>query len=232
MTATPAQRWLIAKAILGGLIIAVGGGLVWSVLVAVNLSASLAIPWAVPVMAVLLVASWRIIKGLALASPNAPAPVPYLPQSRAKAGAYAWGCGIGLVALTFLLLVHWQLDLPLGAPPPGTDQFPAQALLYFAMASFVAAASEEAGFRGWMQSGLTSTLGKLPAFVIIACLFALLHAGNPAFLYLLPLYFGLSLAYSQLVARAGSIWPAMAGHFLADFLSYCLLLFGGFGAGS
>ena len=48
---------------LGFFILALGAG-IWSALVAVNLSVSPALPWAVPVMSVVLVLMWAYLAGL------------------------------------------------------------------------------------------------------------------------------------------------------------------------
>lgn len=224
LTSAQSTRWLAAKALLGGLGLAVGGAVIWSALAATNLATSPAVPWSVALMAVGLAFGWRLVRSRVWLSDLGTKEVPAIPKASAAPISYGLASVVGLLGLALLLATHRMLSLPLGSLPSQAAQIPLQSLLYFAMASFVAALSEEAGLRGWMQSGLTIHLGRTKAYAIVACCFTLLHAASPAFLYLIPIYFALSLAYSWIVTRWGSIWPVVAGHFVADFASFCFLM--------
>lgn len=215
---------IVLQAIFGGLAIAIVGGLLWGGLVTTNLSLSPRIPWSVPVMALILALGWRLIARKQWSiSGNSDLSLA-IPHGNATPAAFLTGMVFGLAGFLLLTLAVRWLALPVSALPEGTSQAPIQALAYFAMASCVAALSEEGGLRGWMQSGLSKALGAPGAFAVVAVCFTALHAASPAFLQLLPIYVAMSLTFSWLVRWSGSIWPAVAGHALADFLSYGLLM--------
>jgi membrane protease YdiL (CAAX protease family) len=218
------RAWIALQAIVGGLAIAIIGGLIWGGLVALNLSLSPLIPWSIPVMVCILALGWRLTGRKQWSWPSFDKQIPAIPHEYAQPKTYWAGAALGLAGFLLLTLAVRYLALPVSPLPEGTSQVPIQSLAYFAMASCVAALSEEGGLRGWMQTGLSSAVGSPIAFAVVAVSFAALHAAGAAFLQLLPIYIAMSLAFSWLVRWSGTIWPAVAGHALADFLSYCLLL--------
>lgn len=219
-----AKAWLATKAILGGAAIAIIGGLIWLALLAMNLGSSPRLPWSIPVMALLLLLGWRVIGRRRWTIPGVEKDILAVPHGKGRAINYLTGLAAGFAGFLALTLIVQRLALPVASLPSGAEKTPALSLSYFAMASIVAALSEEAGFRGVMQSGLSTAFGKPIVYAVVALCFALLHAGSPTMMVLFPVYIALSLAFSLVVDWAGSIWPTVAGHALANFLSYCLLL--------
>lgn len=223
--------WGLFSALFLGFAIALGGNFVWSILLAVNLGAGASTPWSPFLMIAVLALGWAYLGGAGLPRSSQALRRQLLPQSRLSAFRWATSLLTGLGALAAflcaLLIAYRLLPIPIQPLPPMVQSAPLLALAYFGAASIVAGMAEEAGFRGYMQSGLDMALGKTASTIIVALAFSALHAGNPEFLYLLPLYAGTSLALSVLVRASGSVWPGVVAHTCADFASYTLLLYFG-----
>lgn len=214
-----------------GFLIAVGGGIVWSVLLGFNLSIRPALPWSVAAAIVLLAITWLYLSGLGWPRNTQAARRASLPQEQLSVGSWlaalAAALGVSGLALCALLLAFRLLPIPITPLPEFASNEPWLALVYFGAAALVAGVVEEAAFRGYMLSGVERAWGRFAAYVVVAVAFAVLHAGNPEFLYLFPLYFLLSLALSGVVTMCGSVWPGVIAHTLSDFVSFALLLFTG-----
>jgi ABC-2 type transport system permease protein/sodium transport system permease protein len=79
----------------------------------------------------------------------------------------------------------------------------------------VPALCEELFFRGYVLSGVRSTLGKMPAVLLVAVVFAVFHQSIFRFFFtaLLGILLGL------LVVRWRSVWPAVLAHFMHNAIS-------------
>lgn len=130
--------------------------------------------------------------------------------------------------LVSLGLVLGRLALPLVDAVPGLD--PGGLLRFIrtsrlgepgAFALFAGAISlgpgltEELAFRGFILTGLRSTLGPAPAVALTAVLFALVHLDPLHVILAFPP--GLLLGY--LVVRTGSLYPAILSHSLNNLWS-------------
>lgn len=223
--------WGVLSALFLGFAIALGGNFIWSLLLAVNLGASASVPWAPALMVALLALGWIYLGGAGPPKSSQARRRQLLPQAPLSFFRWTFGLLASLGVLTgfvcALLIAYRFLPIPIQPLPPMVQSAPLLALIYFGAASLVAGMAEEAGFRGYMQSGLDMAVGKTASTIIVAAAFAALHAGNPEFLYLLPLYVGVSLALSALVRATGSLWPGVVAHACADFASYALLLYVG-----
>jgi|CXWL01.1.fsa_nt_gi membrane protease YdiL (CAAX protease family) len=215
-------------AIVLGLTIALVGGLVWSVLLGVNLSTTPSAPWAAPVMLLILGLGWLYLSGWGWPRATQAARAVRLPQRALVGGQWFWAVAAGVLvmaaSLCALLVAFRLLPIPISPLPDSARAAPLIAAAYFGVGSLVAGMVEEAAFRGYMQSGVQRVWGKAASFAIVALAFAALHAGNPEFFYLIPLYFATSLALSFLVDLSGSLWPGVIAHTLADIASFLLLL--------
>ena len=129
---------------------------------------------------------------------------------------------LGFAALLALLVVATRLvRLPSALPIATPAEMPAAtALLLLAMASVVAGVTEEAAFRGYMQSMVERRLGVTVAILANGTLFGLLHFGNhPADVFLmLPYYIAVSAVYGGLTWAADSILPALVLHSVGDIV--------------
>lgn len=151
-----------------------------------------------------------------------------------RAGSVGWSkdglvVTLLLMALIGLLAFVWIL---IGAPerPPDLSPYPSTAYLVsiVVMGALVSGVTEEAGFRGYMQSGL-ERFGSGPALFGTAAAFALVHGvhGLETLLFLGPGIFIAGIVYGLLARHTGSILPGMLVHFLGDLAFTWFAVLGG-----
>ncbi len=92
------------------------------------------------------------------------------------------------------------------------------ALSLLVMGSIVAGVTEEAAFRGYMQSPIERRYGLGLAILVNGLMFGLLHFPNHAadVLWMLPYYVAVSAVYGGLTWAADSILPALVLHAAGD----------------
>jgi membrane protease YdiL (CAAX protease family) len=222
----------ILTAVITGVLVLLAGNLPWagfggiSGIGALNLRFWTAVPWAILPMAVYLWAYWRFISG-AWGAPTGAAErrtnlrARRLPPRLWRASLAAGVLGFG--ALLALLVVAARLvRLPSSAPITTPPDMPVMtAFLLLIMQSIVAGVTEEAAFRGYMQSMVERRYGVTIAILVNGTLFGLLHFGNhPAdVLLMLPYYMAVSAVYGGLTWAADSILPALVLHSAGDVVS-------------
>jgi membrane protease YdiL (CAAX protease family) len=88
------------------------------------------------------------------------------------------------------------------------------------MQSVVAGVTEEAAFRGYMQSPIERRYGLAVAILVNGALFGLLHFGNHPrdVLLMLPYYIAVAAVYGGLTWAADSILPALVLHSAGDIV--------------
>src|SRR4030095_14742859 len=138
-------------------------------------------------------------------------------------GAYRW-------RLAFWGSAPW---LPSSPVAPASYRFPScapittpagmpalTAFLLLVMASIVAGVTEEAAFRGYMQSMIERRYGVTLAILVNGTLFGLLFFGNHPrdVLLMLPYYVAVSAVYGGLTWAADSILPALVLHSGGDIV--------------
>jgi membrane protease YdiL (CAAX protease family) len=190
---------------------------------ALNLRLGILLPWALLPAAIWLFAYWRVISGDWGPADGAAERRTCLRARRLSLHVWIRALLAGLLGfatLVALLVVASRLvALPAGAPiaaPPGVPA--ATMFLLIAMASVVAGVSEEAAFRGYMQSMIERRHGLAIAILANGALFGLLHFGNhPAdVLLMLPYYIAVAAVYGGLTWATDSILPAVVLHSLGD----------------
>ena len=208
-----------------GTLVLLAGNVPTSALGAWNLRVGAALPWAVIPAALYLLVYWRVIDGRWGPSDGAAWRRSSLRANRLSVGVWgaALGAGvIGFAALLALLVVASRLvRLPAGVPISTPADMPAiTAVLLLAMQSIVAGVSEEAAFRGYMQSMVEQRYGLLVAILSSGTLFGLLHFSNhPADVVLmLPYYIAVSAVYGGLTWATDSILPAVVLHSVGDIV--------------
>ena len=200
------------------------GNLPWGPLISLNFRTAITWPWAVLPMTAWLAAWWMGISGRWFTGGEVRSGV----RARLNAGpllpltwiaALAAGL-VGFAAIIALIVLMARLvSLPDGAPittPAGMPMLTGLVLL--AMQSVVAGMTEEAAFRGYMQSMVARRHGIALAILAQGTLFGLLHAPNHpgAVLLMLPYYMFVSAVYGGLTWAAGSILPAIVLHAAGD----------------
>jgi membrane protease YdiL (CAAX protease family) len=212
------------RAILVGLGAAAIGTVIWARLIAANAQYLPGVPWAVPVMAIILVGWWLYFaKGRGWPEVTA--------QARRISGranhvpdhlwVLAFGAGaLGLFAtlllqgvLARLVTLPQQQDLDPSKYPAGT------VFVWVVMSAAVVGVVEETAFRGYIQGGIERRHGLIPAILITGSLFGLSHFTHPEIgIVLLPFY---------LAAATNSIYPSMILHAGGNIFSAFSLFSGG-----
>lgn len=137
-----------------------------------------------------------------------------------------------IVPMALYLFAYWRfikggwgvsdgrlVRLPASAPITTPPEMPVvTAVLLLAMASVVAGVTEEAAFRGYMQSLIERHHGVVIAILVNGMFFGLLHFGNHPtdVLMMLPYYVAVSAVYGGLTWAADSILPALVLHAAGD----------------
>lgn len=200
------------------------GSLPWGVLITLNLRRGITLPWALMPMAVYLSTYWMVVSGRWVGSAAGRARRRILLRANGMASSL-WGASIaaGLLGfgaiLALLVLMARLVALPDAAPiatPTGMPLLTVVALL--TMQSGVAGLTEEAAFRGYMQSMVAERHGIGLAILAQGTLFGLLHAPNHpgSVLLMLPYYVVVSAIYGGLTWATDSILPAMVLHVAGD----------------
>jgi membrane protease YdiL (CAAX protease family) len=216
----------IASAVLLGVGVLLAGNLLWApVLAPLNLRFLPSVPWAIVPMAIYLGVYWAFISGAIGASDSAATrreslrarPLP--PSVWAAAiitGLIGFGAVLALTAVMARLIVMPVSQI---VTPPTMPAVTAIALL--TMASVVAGVTEEAAFRGYMQSPIERQHGIAVAILVNGTMFGLLHfPTHPgAVVVMLPYYIAVAAVYSGLTWATNSILPAVALHVGGDIWS-------------
>ena len=130
------------------------------------------------------------------------------------AGALGFSALLALLALA-ARLVRLPSSAAITTPP---DMPLMTAFLLLAMQSIVAGVTEEAAFRGYMQSPIERVYGVAVAILVNGTLFGLLHfSSHPRdVLLMLPYYIAVAAVYGGLTWAANSILPALVLHSAGD----------------
>lgn len=215
---------LIALAAITALAItAVGQGL-WGAMALINVAVSPAIPWAAPVMALVLAGLVLFLTGRAGPRRGAAGRRDMVPLARVSGKAWLWslvGGAAGVIALAAL----WTVMATIVRVPPnmlpdtrGIPVWTAVALLLVAIAA--APLTEEIAFRGYAMSLLRRRFGPTAALVIASSMFACAHLtqGRSAPKLIVYELVGLGLGFTAL--RTGSLLSAMVVHAFGDFVFF------------
>jgi membrane protease YdiL (CAAX protease family) len=213
----------IVAAILTGVAVLLAGNLPWAALAGLNLRLWVTVPWAIVLMTAYLAAYWRFLSGAWGDSASAATRRSNLRANGLPAPIWVASLATGLVgfvALLVLLSIAARLvTLPPSSPIVMPPAMPiVTTFLLLAMQSVVAGVTEEAAFRGYMQSMIERRHGVVLAILINGVVFGLLHFSNhPAdVLVMLPYYIAVSAIYGGLTWAADSILPALVLHSIGD----------------
>jgi membrane protease YdiL (CAAX protease family) len=184
-----------------------------------------ALPWAVLPMTLYLWAYWRFIGGAWGTEAGRPSRRANLRANRLPSGLWLPSLAAGLAGFATLLallsVVARLVQLPAGAPIVTPPEMPVvTVVLLLTMSSIVAGVTEEAAFRGYMQSMIERHHGIVIAILVNGVFFGLLHFGNHPrdVLLMLPYYVAVSAVYGGLTWAADSILPALILHVGGDIV--------------
>jgi membrane protease YdiL (CAAX protease family) len=217
----------IIAAVMFGVAVLFAGSLPWGfVLAPLNLRAGVSVPWAALPMAAYLWAYWRFIRGDWGSPHSAAMRREYLRAHALPADIWPAALVAGLIgfgALFALIAVMSRLvPLPQSAPIITPPEMPAATVLVLlTMASLVAGVTEEAAFRGYMQTPIEQRYGLPLAILVNGTMFGLLHFPNHPddVLTMLPYYIAVAAVYGGLTWAANSILPSLVLHVGGDVWS-------------
>ena len=217
----------IVTAVLSGVAVLLGGSVAWSLVLApLNLRLLPAIPWAVLPMTAYLIVYWRFISGRIGDVTTASSRRARLRAHPVSPDVWIMTLLAGLLGfgalLAFLSVMARLVIMPPSAPivlPPDMPQ--ATAVILLVMASVVAGVTEEAAFRGYMQTPIEQRYGLMPAILVNGTMFGLLHFANhpQQVLTMLPYYIAVAAVYGGMTWAANSIWPSLVLHAVGDIWS-------------
>jgi membrane protease YdiL (CAAX protease family) len=221
---TPAVIWSGVLA----LALALFGGGIWSLLLAINIASSPAVPWSVVVMAFLLWLVWQYLGGRWGPESTSEARRRYLRATPVPVPVFAWALVAGMLSIVSLVgfwIVLFQLVKVPGNALPDFSTYPLLTVaLVLVMASIVAAVAEETGFRGYFQGILERELRGPVAIVISALVIAPGHALTQGFVWPTMLwYFFVDLMFGGLAYFAKSILPGLVVHSLGILIFFTIV---------
>ena len=211
------------RAVLAGLVVTAGGTVPWVLAATLNVRLTPRVPWAGPAVAVWVWLYWRFLSGHVLLPASAAARRQFLqvrPLASSEMARTLLFLATGFAALIAgaIAVAPWLGWL---APRGPTDLARYPAPLVFTglvMTAVVAGVSEEAGFRGVMQSMLDRSLGPVASTTLVATVFALAHLSHGLAPGRLVVNAIASAILSLGVRRCGSIVPGIAVHTASDIV--------------
>jgi membrane protease YdiL (CAAX protease family) len=208
------------------LIVLVGQG-VWGVLVTANLRAATSLPWAVPVMAVVLFVMWTYLGGRWWPSRTSETRRRCLRANPVARNVLLWSFAAGSAGVV-AVAAYWICLSQLVAFPanqlPDTSKYPALTVVpMLIMACIAAPVAEEAAFRGYCWTILERHFRPTSVFVLSSLLFALAHFTQGLALAKLLVYFLGGLLFAGVAYAANSVWASIPVHALADLVAFTLL---------
>lgn len=213
--------WLLATAIL------LFGSFLWGTLVSANVKVSPRIPWAVLAMAGVLWVMWQYLGGRWWPRQTADARRRNLRARPVSRQTFLWSLAAGIaatVALAGLWIVLFQISRTPANAIADISKYPLTTVIpVLLMSCLVAPFSEEAAYRGYAQSILERNFSVPVAILISSALFAAAHLTYGLYWTKLSVYFLVGVVFAVVAHLAGSIWPAIAVHSLADFTFFTLI---------
>ena len=219
---------VIWSALLSSLISIVGAG-VWTALISTNLSFTPTIPWAVPIMALVLWLMWQYLGGKWWPQSTSDARRSYLRANRISRRKLAWALiasVLSVIALAGFWIVLVELVGVGGNPTiPDYSRYPQlTVVLGLVMGSLVSPLTEEAAFRGYAQVRLERVFPAGAAIVISSLLFAFWHGPTQGFIWSkLLFYFVVGVAFGITAYLTKSSLPAIPAHILGDLTFFFLI---------
>lgn len=220
-TSSERMRAVLWVALVTAVITIVGAG-IWSALITTNLRVTPAIPWAVPVMAIVLWIIWQYLGGRWWPRRTSDARRSYLRANRVSLPILGWALAasiLSLVALAGLWIVLVELAGTGGNPTiPDYSRYPhLTVVLGLLMGALVSPLTEEAAFRGYAQVRLGRVFPAGATVVIASVLFAFWHGPTQGFVWSkLLFYFVVGLAFGATAQLTNSSLPAIPAHILGD----------------
>lgn len=221
-------RAVLWAAVIVSLISIVGAG-TWNVLIVANLRTTPAIPWAFPVMALVLWLMWQYLSGRWWPRSTSRERHELLRANPVSLPVLGWALAAGIlsiVALAGLWIVLVELTGIGGNPTlPSTSVYPPLTVtLLLIMGSLVSPLTEEAAFRGYGQVILERVFPGAAAIGISSVYFALWHGPTQGFFWSKLLFFFLvGVSFGTIACLTRSVLPAIPVHIIGDLTFFTLI---------
>ncbi len=185
-------------------------------------------PWSVPVMIVVLALVLAVLSGRRVAGIDKGFPTTVYPQnhgSRRMSGRGACSPRLlgalllqAILVFTFRIVEFpreaWRLPYDFSALPTW------QVWSILVLAAFVAAITEEVGFRGYMQVPLEKRYGPVAAIGIVSIVFMVAHLNQAWAGGILIILIVVSVIWGVLARVSDSLIPGIVSHGLADVVNF------------
>ncbi len=212
--------------VLSFLILGFGQGL-WGALLVTNLKTIPTIPWAVPLMGLVLWLMWKYLGGSWWPRRTSEARRRCLRAKRVPAPVLGWAFVAGLVSIVALAgywIVLFQLVKMSPNTVPDLSKFPwLTTTLVIVMASLVSPVTEEAAFRGYCQVILEREFNGTVAVGISSFLFAMAHVTHGLLWPKLLVYFLVGVVFGVTAYLTRSTLPALPVHIIGDMIFFILV---------
>jgi len=216
------QLWLrlpaLLRAVLAGIVVGGVGTLAWAKLVDENIRHGSNVPWAVPIMAILLAAwGWYFVRGRGWPASTVEARRQSARANRVPDDLWGPAIGAGLLGLMAVLLLQGVMGRLVSLPQQrdiDPSKFPLGTVIaWVVMSAIVAGVVEETGFRGYMQGGIERRHGPVPAILVTGSAFGFVHFSHPEVgIALLAYYLAVAAVYGGLAYATNSTLPSMILH--------------------
>lgn len=214
----------IARALLSGVAVALGGLLPWAAFSLFNQRYGVAVPWAIVPTALWLWLYWRWIGGHGWPSTTSATRRQLRRANAVDPDLFGMAMLAGMVGFAalapFTILLNRLVTLNQAKPIVLPPDMPAiTAFMLLIMASVVAGVTEEAGFRGYLQSPIEKRHGIVAAILVSGLLFGLAHFRHHpgvATLGMLPYYMYAAALYGLIAYATNSIIPGLVLHAVGD----------------
>ncbi len=217
---------VVLSAILAFLILAFTSA-VWGALITSNIKSSPAVPWAVPVMALVLWLMWQYLAGRWWPRKTSEARRRYLRANPVSGERFAWSFVAGVLAIIALAgywIVLFQLVPMRPDVLPDYSKYPVlTVVLMLVMSSLVSPISEEAGFRGYCQVMLEQRFSAPAAITLSSFFFMLAHVNHGLFWPRLLVYFLAGVTFGAIANLTNSILASIPLHIIGDLTFFTLV---------
>lgn len=202
-------------------------GAIWTLLLITNLHNDPAIPWSVPVMALLLWLFWSYMDGTGWPRSTSEARRQYLRANRTSRKTFVWASIAGVLSVV-ALAGYWIVFFGLVKMPPNaipnTSFYPRLTVaLMILMGSVVAPLMEEGSIRGYLQVALEREFRGPTAVLISSLVFSLAHFAHGLVWPKLLFYFLVGVVFGATAYLTNSTLPAILPHITGDVAFFALI---------
>lgn len=214
-------------ALISAAIVCYGQGL-WQPLAVANLRYHPEIPWAAPIMGVLLIGLILYLSGRGWPRRTSARRRELLRWNRMPLSTFGVAVGAGLLGLAAFgglwIATSDLARLPAGIQPRITGVPLPTVISLLVMGALAAPLSEEAAFRGYAMGILQRAWGHAPAAIIgSTVLFAAVHVAQGLDPAKLSLYFTAGLIFALIGYLTNSLYAVMVVHSVGDVLGFTVL---------